>query len=287
MHYQQTIREQIDIEGIGLHSGKRVNLSLKPAPANTGVIFRRTDLGVDIPALADFVVATQLATTLGRKDAQIGTVEHLMAALAGLQVDNLRIDVDAPEIPVLDGSASAFALLISEVGLEVQSAPARVLELTGGLEEHDADKRVLIAPASELRMDFAIDFEHPLLGDQRLELRLDPQTFADQIAPARTFGFKRDVDRLRSMGLALGGSLDNAVVIDEHRILNPRGLRFPDEFVRHKMLDCLGDLALCGVRLRGHISAERSGHELNNRLCRKMLGQVRRADHLSLAAMIG
>jgi UDP-3-O-[3-hydroxymyristoyl] N-acetylglucosamine deacetylase len=270
---QRTLRRALTIEGVGLHSGAKVTLRLLPSPANTGLFFVRTDLAHQptIPVQARYVTDTALATTLGKDGVKVGTVEHLLAALQGLGVDNLRMEIDGPEVPIMDGSAAPFAQRMAEAGLRLQGEPRKFLVIRRAVTVTEGDKHATFAPARRLRIDCTIDFKHPLISDQQFTMEFDDRTFLRDVAPARTFGFLRDVDKLRSLGLARGGSLDNAVVVDDFSILNPDGLRFPDEFVRHKMLDALGDVALLGYPVIGALTAFKTGHALNQKLVTQVL----------------
>ncbi len=270
---QHTLHLKTSIDGIGLHSGRRVRLSLLPAPADSGLVFVRTDLNrpVEIPARADYVVDTTLNTTLGRDGVVVGTVEHLVAALAGLGVDNARLELDGPEVPILDGSAAPFVRLIEEAGIREQRAPRKVAVVRKPVAVQDGDKEARLVPATHLTIHCAVDFQHPLITDQRLSLEVTPRSFVRELSRARTFGFKREVELLRSRGLALGGSLENAIVVDDFNIVNPEGLRFHDEFVRHKILDAVGDLALAGHPVIGALHAHKTGHALNHRLVKRLL----------------
>lgn len=270
---QRTLKTSIGCVGTGLHSGRRINLTLHPAEPGTGIVLRRTDLGRDIPASFDRVVDTRLSTVLADPrwaSARVGTVEHLMAALAGLGIDNALVEVDGPEVPILDGSAAPFVFLIDCAGIAEQTTPRRVVEVLRPVRVSDgpafAELRPVAAIGAALDMSLSIDFAAPAIGQQSLSLQLTPETFRAELAQARTFGLLEEVDALQAAGLALGGSLDNAVVVDGNRVLNPGGLRTPDEFVRHKLVDAVGDLALAGATLRGRFVAHRSGHALNNRL---------------------
>jgi UDP-3-O-[3-hydroxymyristoyl] N-acetylglucosamine deacetylase len=271
---QRTIAEKISCTGIGLHSGQPVQLTLHPARAGTGVVFARTDLPVpaEVPAVHSAVTSTRLATTLGRGEATIGPVEHLLAALCGLGIDNVRAEVDGPEIPVMDGSAASFVFLIRAAGIFEQDAPRRSLRVRKPVEVRDGDRLIRIEPAHGLRVTYSVDFAHPAIGRQQLRnLVIDDESFEQEICRARTFGFLREVEALWRNGLARGGNLDNTVVMDELRVLNRDGLRWPDEFVRHKALDLLGDLALLGMPVEGHLVVERGGHALHQRFVRALL----------------
>jgi len=275
---QRTIAEKISCTGIGLHSGEPVQLTLSPARAGSGIVFVRTDLpqAVEIPARPSSVTSTQYATTLGRGAATVGTVEHLLAAVYSLGVDNLRIEVEGPEVPVMDGSSASFVFLLRAAGLFEQPAPRARLRVQRPLEIRDGDRSIRIEPARELRISYAIDYMHPAIGRQSLEnVRVDGDHFEQEICRARTFGFLHEVQTLWQLGLARGGNLDNTVVLDEERVLNRDGVRFPDEFVRHKVLDLIGDLALLGMPLEGHVHVERGGHALHQRMLSELLASQR------------
>jgi UDP-3-O-[3-hydroxymyristoyl] N-acetylglucosamine deacetylase len=266
---QRTIAEKISCTGIGLHTGQPVQMTLQPARADSGIVFVRTDLmhPVEIPAKPAALSRTHLATSIGRGDATVDTVEHLLAALYGLGIDNVRIEVDGPEVPGMDGSAASFVLLLRTAGIFVQAAARRVIRVRRPIEIRDGDRSIRIDPARRLRVSYAIDFENPLIGRQKLrDLVVDESCFERELARARTFGFADQVGALWQAGRARGASLENTVVLGEDRVLNRGGLRFPDEFVRHKALDLLGDLALLGARVQGHIRVERGGHELHQKL---------------------
>ncbi len=270
---QRTIAEKISCTGIGLHSGKPVQVTLHPARAHSGIVFVRTDLPhpVEIPARFDAVASTRFATTLGRGDATLGTVEHLLSALVGLGIDNVRIDVDGPEVPVMDGSAASFVYLIRTAGIFDQRSERRVMRIKKPVEVRDGDRAIRVEPGRGLRVSYTVDYGHPAIGRQRRQFELSDRVYEREIARARTFGFLRDVEALWRTGLARGGNLENTVVLDDSRVLNNEGLRWPDEFVRHKVLDLLGDLALIGMPLRGHIVVERGGHALHLELVRKLM----------------
>ncbi len=275
--YQRTLAQPVGCVGIGLHSGKRVNLTMRPAPPNAGVTFVRTDLPgrPEIKATVGNVVDTRLATTLGRNGTRVSTVEHLLAALAGMGIDNALIEVDAPEVPIMDGSAAPFIFLLKSVGTRVQAAPKRFLIIRKPLELRQGDKSLAIYPARELKISFSISFDHPLLREQTYTLSFSDRTFEREISRARTFGFVHEVEAMQKKGFALGGSLENAVVVDRFRILNEDGLRYRDEFVRHKILDLVGDVALLGKPIIGHFKAVKSGHALNHGFLRELLATPR------------
>lgn len=268
---QKTLRKDIDCAGIGLHSGVRVTMRMRPAPPNSGIVFRRMDLdGAEIPARQEHLQRSNLATTLAKGDATIGTVEHLLAAAAGLGIDNLIVEVEGVEVPILDGSAAPFIYLMHEAGIRVQQVPREFIKILEPLRVEEEDKFVAVYPSDRFKISYTIDFEHPLIGEQRQTFVVTPRCFTEQIAPARTFGFLREVEALRRNGLALGGSMENAVVIGDNSILNNQ-LRFEDEFVRHKVLDSIGDLYLAGGPILGHFHGFRSGHALNHALLKVLL----------------
>lgn len=273
---QRTLKQSIKVTGVGLHSGNKVTLNLRPAPANSGVVYCRTDLNppVYFPADAKAVRDTMLCTALVNDEGvRISTVEHLNAALAGLGIDNVIIEVDAPEIPIMDGSASPFVYLLLDAGIEEQNAAKKFVRVKKTIRVEDGDKWAEIKPYNGFRLNFVIDFNHPAIPKSLSKYTLDfsAQKFVQQISRARTFAFMKDIEYLQSQGLALGGSLDNAIVLDNYRVLNEDGLRFKDELVRHKMLDSIGDLYMCGFNIIGDFSAYKSGHGLNNKLLRALL----------------
>ena len=271
MTRQRTIRHPIRCAGIGLHTGRRVRMRLVPAPEGHGVVFVRTDLGEAIPARPEHVVDTRLCTTIGRGKARVATVEHLLSALAGLGVDNVRIELDGPETPIMDGSAAPFVFLVQSAGIREQKAPKRVMRILRRVEVRDGDKLCRLEPADGFRVRFHLDYDHPLLKDRIAEIDLSRQSYAREVARARTFGFLHEIEALQKAGLARGGSLDNAVVLDRWRVINEGGLRYPDEFVRHKILDTIGDLALVGMPIVGAFTGVRSGHAMNHRLVSALL----------------
>ena len=269
---QRTLAAAIGCVGVGLHSGAKITLELRPAAADTGIVFHRTDLGVDIAAGYETVSDTRLCTVVGDGAARVGTVEHVMAALSGCGVDNAVVALDGPELPVLDGSAAPFVFLIGCAGLQQQEAPARFIEVRKTVRVANGAAFAELRPASGDGLDLAvsIDFPAAAIGRQSLSIGVTEASFRSELARARTFAMANDVAALQSTGLALGGSLDNAVVVDGDRVLNPGGLRMADEFVRHKALDLVGDLALAPGRLRARVVAHRPGHALNNRLLRAL-----------------
>ena len=271
---QQTIAEKVSCTGIGLHSGAPVQLTLHPARTDSGIVFVRTDLGapVEIPARARCVSSTTFATTLGHDGAAVGTVEHLLAAIYGLGIDNVRIEIDGAELPVMDGSAAPFVYLLRSAGFFAQRAPRRVLRVRRKLEIVDGQRSISIEPSRDLRVSYAVDFQHPAIRRQELHLGpVDAERFEREISAARTFGFLREVRGLWEAGYARGGSFDNTVLLDESAVANPGGLRWSDEFVRHKVLDLFGDLALLGMPVVGHVRAERAGHALHQQLVNALL----------------
>ena len=272
---QLTLRQKARTVGIGLHSGTKVELVLRPAAADTGIVFRRVDLEppVDIALSPDVVVDTRMATTIGRDDVRIATIEHLMSALAGLGIDNCYIDVDAPEIPIMDGSASSFVFLMQAAGIEEQNAPKRFLRVLKPVEIVDGDKWARLEPHFGYRLRFSIDFDHPAIDatEQVVEVDFARDSYIQQVSRARTFGFVNEVEALRAAGLALGGTFENAIVMDEYRVLNTDGLRAGDEFAKHKILDAIGDLSALGRPLLASYVAHKSGHAINNRLLRALM----------------
>lgn len=277
---QTTLKDIISFSGVGLHTGCEVTARVFPASADTGVIFVRTDLpGLPgVKASARNVVATSYATRLGVDGVTVSTVEHILAALYGLGVDNAVVELDGPEVPVLDGSAGQFVEMIEAVGVAELNASRKYLVVRKPIKVADNDKYIILLPAEdmELTVDYSIDFSHPFLTKQTFSKHFTSEVFKGEIARARTFGFLRDVETLRANGLAKGGSLDNAIVVGENEILNQDGLRYPDEFVRHKVLDLLGDISLVGRPIAGHLIVHRSGHDLNNRLVRQILKRPQR-----------
>ncbi|NKE66239.1 UDP-3-O-acyl-N-acetylglucosamine deacetylase [Ramlibacter sp. RBP-2] len=281
MLQQRTLKTLTRAVGVGLHSGQRVELTLRPAQPDTGIVFRRVDLPVpvDIPVSAEAVTDTRMASTISRGGAKVHTVEHLMSACAGLGLDNLYVDITAEEVPILDGSSASFVFLLQSAGIELQRAPRRFIRLLRPVEVREGEgenlKWARLAPYHGYKLAFEIDFDHRVVDStgQRFEFDLGTGSYARDIARARTFGFTKDLEMMRASGLALGGGLDNAVVMDDYRVLNADGLRYDDEFVKHKILDAMGDLYLVGKPLLAAYGAFRSGHALNNRLLRALLAQ--------------
>lgn len=272
---QRTLKNCIKATGVGLHSGKKVLVTLRPAPAHSGIVFRRVDVtpAVEIPARAENVGDTRLSTSLAKGEVRIATVEHLLSAFAGLGIDNAYVDVSAPEVPIMDGSAGPFVFLIQSAGIEEQSAPKQFVRIKRPVAVEDGDKWARLEPFDGFKVSFSIDFDHPLFDEtiKFAEVDFSTTSFVREVSRARTFGFLKEVEMLREKDLALGGSLQNAVVIDDYRVLNEDGLRYEDEFVRHKILDAIGDLYLLGHGLIGAFRGHKSGHALNNRLLRRLL----------------
>ncbi len=275
MAFQHTLQNRVTLCGVGLHGGGPARAVLRPAPPGTGIRFRRSDLpgSAEIPAHGAFVVDTALATVLGRGDVTVSTVEHCLAALAGIGVDNVVVEVEGPELPIGDGSSLPFCQAILAVGLRRQEARRRAIRIVEPVVARDGDKYCALRPGEGFRVTYAVDFEGRFPGAQHLDLAVDPAVFCRELAPARTFGFLEEVTYLRSVGKARGGSLENALVLDNGRVLNPEGLRMPDELVRHKALDAVGDLALAGAPIVGHLVVHKGGHSLHTQLVRNLLAR--------------
>jgi UDP-3-O-[3-hydroxymyristoyl] N-acetylglucosamine deacetylase len=277
MIFQRTLKHVVRTTGVGLHTGHKVNLTLHPAAPNTGIVFRRIDLPqpVELPARADIVLDTRLSSCLVVDNVRVSTVEHFMAALAGVGVDNCTIDIDADEVPIMDGSSAPFVYLIQSAGIENQAAPRQYIRIKERVEIVQGDKRASLSPHAGFTMQFSIEFDHPTLDASNSDVAVDfgQTTFAQGVARARTFCFTRDVEAMHKAGLALGGNLGNAIVMDEFRVLNEEGLRFDNELAKHKLLDALGDLYLLGHPIIGAYEAVKSGHALNNQLCRALLAK--------------
>ena len=281
--YQQTLLEPLEINGVGLHSGVNVKIKLIPAETNYGVKFVRTDLKQNniIHAIWSNVTNTQLSTTISNNfGANVSTVEHLMSALSGLHIDNLRIEIDGPEVPIMDGSSKNFVELIDKNSLKIQNKKRKIIKIKKKIKVEKDDSSIELVPNKHFSIDFQIDFPSPLISKQSCQLQLVNGNYKTDIASARTFGFEKDVDKLRSIGLALGGSLNNAVVVGENKILNNEGLRFKDEFVRHKILDSIGDLYLAGAPIQGYFSGNKSGHYLNNLLLKTLFSNSKNYEYI-------
>ena len=272
---QRTVAEEVSCTGIGLHCGKKVKLTIKPAPPNSGIRFERVDISPDCSVKASFdnVIKTNMATTIGFNGYSVSTIEHLMAAFFGMGIDNALVEIDGEEVPIMDGSSAPFVFLLKNTGVAIQNSHKRFLLVKNSVKVEDGNRSVRIYPSDELKITYKIDFDHPLIKDQAYEVSFSQSTFIQEISRARTFGFLKDVQTLRNNGLAKGGSLDNAIVMDEFRVLNEDGLRHKNEFVRHKILDFIGDLAILGHIVIGHFVAERSGHSLNQKLLKKFMAQ--------------
>ena len=272
---QRTLKNSIRATGVGLHTGKKVFMTLRPAAVDTGIVFRRVDLDepVDIPAFATNVGDTQLGTTLIKDGVRVSTVEHLLSAFAGLGIDNAYVDVSAPEVPIMDGSAGPFVFLLQSAGLEHQGAPKRFVRIKQPVRVEDGDKWAEFRPYEGFKVDFSIEFDHPIFKrhNQMASIDFSTTSFLKEISRARTFGFMRDIEALRRQNLTLGGTMDNAIVLDDFRVLNEDGLRYEDEFVKHKILDAIGDLYLLGHSLIGAFRGHKSGHGLNNQLLRRLI----------------
>ena len=268
---QRTLAKKVEIIGIGLHKGIPVKMILEPLEENTGIIFYRSDKGVSIPLAPNYVVDTKMATVIGKGDVIISTIEHLLSAIYAYGIDNLRIILDNDEIPILDGSSSGYCLLIDEAGIVEQRATKKAIRIKKEVEIKVDNKFVKLIPSKHIVYDFSIDFEHPSIGKQDFKFDYSVEEYKEQISKARTFGFLHEVQYLRSIGLAQGGTLDNAIVLDEEKVLNPNGLRYKDEFVRHKILDAIGDMSLLGYAIIGEYNAHAGSHYLNHLLTKKLL----------------
>jgi len=272
---QRTLKSPITVTGVGLHSGEKVTLTLRPAPVNSGIVFRRVDVKPveDVQARADLVHDTRLSTCMDQNGVRFATIEHLMSALAGLSIDNVFVEMDGAEVPIMDGSAGTFIFLLQSAGIIEQSAAKKFIRIKKTVEVKQGDKWVKFEPYNGYKLTFTINFAHPVFANtqQHVTIDLDEHSYIRDISRARTFGFMQDVEAMRAQGLALGGSLDNAIVMDEYRVLNADGLRFEDEFVKHKVLDAIGDLYLLGYPVIGAFSGYKSGHALNNALLRELL----------------
>lgn len=268
---QTTIGKSVELVGIGLHKGNPVRLRLEPLDAGSGIVFFRSDVNVTIPLTPDYVIDTKMATVIGNKGHFISTIEHLLSAVYAYGIDNLRVIVDADEIPVMDGSSSSFCILLDEAGIVTQEKPKKVMRIKKEVSIKEGDKYVKLMPSNDLKYDFTIKFNHPVIAEQQFIFDFSKEKYKNEISRARTFGFLHEVQYLRSKGLALGGSLENAVVLDDKKVLNPEGLRFTNEFVRHKVLDAIGDMALLGVNFIGNYEAFAGSHDLNHRLTLELL----------------
>jgi UDP-3-O-[3-hydroxymyristoyl] N-acetylglucosamine deacetylase len=266
---QRTLKRAVEAIGIGLHKGVPVKLRLEPMAEDSGIVFYRSDKGVTIPLKPDYVVDTKMATVIGNDGAMVSTIEHLMSAVYAFGIDNLRIIVDNDEVPIMDGSAVSFVMMIEEAGIKELEAPKKFIRITKEVEIKDGSKYVKLKPSEKINFDFEINFDHPVIGNQKYTFNFSTKNYIEEISRARTFGFLKEVQYLRSIGLALGGSLENAIVLDDKKILND-SLRFEDEFVRHKILDAIGDMSLLGNNFIGNYEAKASGHHLNHLLTKKL-----------------
>ena len=275
---QRTLKNAIRAIGVGLHTGDKVYMTLRPAPPDTGIVFRRTDLPVpvEIPSRCEYVGDTRLSSTLVRGGARVGTVEHLLSAMAGLGIDNAYVDLSAPEVPIMDGSAGPFVFLLQSAGIDEQSAAKRFIRIKKPVRVEDGDKWARFEPFNGFKVGFSIEFKHPIFSPRtsRAEIDFSTTSFVKEVSRARTFGFMRDIEMLRERNLAMGGSMDNAIVLDDYRVLNDDGLRYEDEFVKHKILDAIGDLYLLGHSQIGAFYGHKSGNELNNRLLRTLMADA-------------
>ncbi|WP_345992344.1 UDP-3-O-acyl-N-acetylglucosamine deacetylase [Sulfurimonas sp. HSL-1716] len=269
--YQTTIKKPVSLVGIGLHRGNPVNLTLEPLEAGNGIVFVRKDVGVSIPLIPENVVDTKMATVIGKDGYSISTIEHLLSAIYAYGIDNLKVVVDSDEVPVMDGSSASFCMLLDEAGIAEQELPKRIMIIKKDVEIKEGDKYVKLSPSKNLKYDFTIKFAHPVIENQAYVLEFSKENYKKEVARARTFGFLHEVQYLRSKGLALGGSLENAIVLDEKKVLNPEGLRFSDEFVRHKILDAIGDMSLIGMNFIGNYEALAGSHDLNHKLTMELL----------------
>ena len=282
--YQTTIKKSVELVGIGLHKGSPVRLRLEPLESNSGIVFYRSDVDVSIPLIPENVVDTKMATVIGKENHVISTIEHLLSAVYAYGIDNLRVIVDADEVPVMDGSSASFCMLLDEAGIQELDIPKKVMMIKKEVEIKEGEKYVKLSPSPDLNYDFTIKFPHPVIQKQAYVLKFTKESYKNEISRARTFGFLHEVQYLRSKGLALGGSLENAVVLDEKKILNPEGLRFSDEFVRHKILDAIGDMSLIGMNFIGNYEALAGSHDLNHKLTLELLKD---ADNYEVVELVG
>ena len=272
--YQTTIKKSVELVGIGLHKGSPVKLRLEPLESNSGIVFYRSDVDVSIPLLPQNVVDTKMATVIGKDGHVISTIEHLLSAVYAYGIDNLRVIVDADEVPVMDGSSASYCMLLDEAEVVELDIPKKIMRIKKDIEVREGDKYVKLSPSPDLQYDFTIKFPHPVIQKQEYVLKFTKESYKKEISRARTFGFLHEVQYLRSKGLALGGSLENAIVLDEKKILNPEGLRFKDEFVRHKILDAIGDMSLIGMNFIGNYEALAGSHDLNHKLTLALLADT-------------
>lgn len=282
--YQRTIAQPVEVVGIGLHKGESVRLRIEPLDDDSGIVFYRSDLGRSIPLSVDAVIDTRMATVIGTPDGYISTIEHFLSALYAYGIDNLRVILEGNEMPIMDGSAVSFCLLLDEAGIREQERPKRILRIKRPVEVREGEKFVRLEPFDGAVFDFGIDFDHPAIGRQSYRFDFTRRRYTEEIARARTFGFARDIQYLQSQNLALGASLDNAIGLDDHRVLNPEGLRYPDEFVRHKILDAMGDMKVAGYNLLGRYRSFAGSHDLNHRLTQALFAEAANYEILSLGS---
>ena len=282
--YQSTINKSVELVGIGLHKGSPVKLKLEPLEANSGIVFYRSDVDVAIPLIPQNVVDTKMATVIGKDGNVISTIEHLLSAIYAYGIDNLKVIVDADEVPVMDGSSASFCMLLDEAGRRELDEPKKVMRIKKEVVVQEGEKYVKLSPSKDLNYDFTIKFPHPVIKQQDYSLKFTKQAYKDEISRARTFGFVQEVQYLRSKGLALGGSLENAVVLDDKKVLNPEGLRYSDEFVRHKILDAIGDMSLIGMNFIGNYEAMAGSHDLNHKLTVELL---KSAENYEVIELVG
>jgi UDP-3-O-[3-hydroxymyristoyl] N-acetylglucosamine deacetylase len=280
--YQTTIKKSVELVGIGLHKGSPVKLRLEPLESNSGIVFYRSDVDVSIPLIPSNVVDTKMATVIGKDGHVISTIEHLLSAVYAYGIDNLRVIVDADEVPVMDGSSASYCMLLDEAEVIEQDIPKKIMRIKKDIEVREGEKYVKLSPSPDLQYDFTIKFPHPVIQKQEYVLKFTKESYKKEISRARTFGFLHEVQYLRSKGLALGGSLENAIVLDEKKILNPEGLRFDDEFVRHKILDAIGDMSLIGMNFIGNYEALAGSHDLNHKLTLALLADSENYEVLEL-----
>ncbi|WP_292662271.1 UDP-3-O-acyl-N-acetylglucosamine deacetylase [Nitratifractor sp.] len=282
--YQRTIARPVEVVGIGLHKGESVRLRIEPLDDDSGIIFYRSDLGRSIPLSVDAVIDTRMATVIGDPDGYISTIEHFLSALYAYGIDNLRVILEGNEMPIMDGSAVSFCLLLEEAGIQKLRQPKRLLRIKRPVEVRDGEKFVRLEPFEGAMFDFTIDFDHPAIGRQHYRFDFTRRRYTEEIARARTFGFARDIQYLQSRNLAMGASLDNAIGLDDQRVLNPEGLRYPDEFVRHKILDAMGDMKVAGYNLVGRYRSFAGSHDLNHQLTQALFAESANYEILSLGA---
>ncbi|NOQ29608.1 MAG: UDP-3-O-acyl-N-acetylglucosamine deacetylase [Helicobacteraceae bacterium] len=282
---QTTISKSVELVGIGLHKGNPVRLKLEPLESNSGIVFERSDVGVSIKLSPENVVNTQMATVIGKGEHFISTIEHLLSAVYAYGIDNLKVIVDADEIPVMDGSSASFCILLDEAGITQQDSAKKVMRIKKEVEFKDGDKYVKLSPSDDLAYDFTIKFDHPIINRQTFTLHFSKESYKSEISRARTFGFLHEVQYMRSKGLALGGSLENAVVLDDKKVMNPEGLRFSDEFVRHKILDAIGDMSLIGMNFIGNYESYAGSHHLNHKLTLELLSDPDNYEIIELSSV--